>query len=78
MCATPFADADEDGDVDQMDFGAFQGCFGGSGVTVTGFCDCFDRHPAGGGDQDVDMDDLDMFEACASGPGIALNPGCGE
>ncbi len=76
LCATPFADADGDGDVDQMDFGVFQGCFGGAGVTVTGFCDCFDRHPAGEGDQDVDMDDLDMFEACASGPGIALDPNC--
>ena len=74
----PFADADADGDVDQLDFAVFQGCFEGEGVAVSGSCECFDRHPAGGGDQDVDMEDLDLFEACASGPGIALDPTCGQ
>jgi hypothetical protein len=77
-CSVPFADADADGDVDQLDFAVFQGCFEGEGVAVSGSCECFDRHPAGGGDQDVDMEDLDLFEACASGPGIALDPTCGQ
>ena len=78
LCATPFADVDEDGDVDQTDFAVFQGCFSGEGVAVSGICECFNREQAPGGDQDVDMEDLDLFEACASGPGIALNPTCDQ
>jgi hypothetical protein len=76
-CSTPFADADLDGDVDQLDFAAFQACFSGPGpVSLNAVCKCFDRDNSGAGDQDVDMDDLAKFEACASGPGVQLNPAC--
>lgn len=76
-CSTPFADADLDGDVDHFDFAAFQACFGGEGVAVTGVCKCYDRHPVGG-DNDVDAYDWAKFEACASGPGVPLNPACDQ
>jgi hypothetical protein len=76
-CSVPFADADLDGDVDQMDFAAFQACFSGPGpLALSATCKCFDRDNNGAGDQDVDMDDLAKFEACASGPGVALKPTC--
>ncbi|MDM8006822.1 MAG: hypothetical protein QUV05_11830 [Phycisphaerae bacterium] len=76
-CRTPAADADWDGDVDQVDFAAFQACYTGS-VTGEGLspgCACFDRSPAGGNDA-IDQDDYSAFEQCASGPGIPANPGC--
>jgi hypothetical protein len=76
-CSVPFADADLDGDVDQLDFAVFQACFSGPGpLALSATCKCFDRDNNGAGDQDVDMDDLAKFEACASGPGVALKPTC--
>ncbi len=68
-CPTPFADADEDGDVDQSDFAVFQACYTGSPASgsITENCRCFNRH---GGDDDVDELDLQEFEKCATGPGI--------
>ncbi len=78
-CSDPFADADLDGDVDQLDFAIFQACFSGPGpVSLNAVCRCFDRDNSGAGDQDVDTDDLARFEACASGPGVPLNPGCDQ
>jgi hypothetical protein len=71
-CHTPFADADNDGDVDQEDFGVFQRCYTGTGLgpvpSGAGFeyCTCFDRNNAG----DVDQADWSKFEACATGPEI--------
>ncbi len=77
-CALPGADADQDGDVDQEDFGDFQKCMSGSGggLLLPG-CVCFDTHPAAG-DGDVDSDDFDMFLLCASGPGVPAEPDCGD
>lgn len=78
-CPTPFADADEDGDVDQSDFAAFQACYTGSPASgsIPENCRCFNRH---GGDDDVDELDLQEFEKCATGPGISwteeLAPNC--
>jgi len=75
-CPDPFADADGDSDVDQVDFGLWQQCFTGDGGAITeSRCECFDRDRDG----DVDSnDDFDAFQVCAStsGPTIAADPNC--
>jgi len=88
VCHDPFADADGDDDVDQVDFALFQACFTGSnpGGSIPAACECFDRedanadgffNPPDDGNQDVNgTTDLDKFEACATGPGIAADPAC--
>lgn len=69
ICNVPFADLDDDGDVDQTDFGAFQRCYMSSPFDWDN-CHCLDR----AGEHDViDTDDLWAFEACATGPGIAFD-----
>lgn len=76
-CPTPFADADWDGDVDQVDFSFFQACYTGAGsFSLEGLCRCFDREAAGAGDGDIDSDDYGAFEQCASGPGVVADPSC--
>ncbi|MHC4442262.1 MAG: hypothetical protein ACYTA5_06660, partial [Planctomycetota bacterium] len=84
-CNTPFADTDEDGDVDQDDFATFQLCYSGSLPNTYGlnpsYCACFDRgDDAPAGDGDIDASDFDKFKDCASGPNIpvtpASNPSC--
>ncbi len=77
-CRDPFADADGDGDVDQLDSAIVQVCVTGELTPAAAGCICFDRPESGfpHGDNDVDRNDLDAFEACASGPGIAAVPGC--
>ena len=70
-CPLPFADADEDGDVDQQDFGTFQLCFTGDGGTYEDpSCYCFDRN----GDNDIDLYDHSDFEDCATGPDVPFDP----
>ncbi|MBN1513295.1 MAG: hypothetical protein JXB13_14865 [Phycisphaerae bacterium] len=73
-CNTPF-DWDDDGDVDQVDFGKFQKCYTGLAGGILPGCECFNQNPEPpgdpGADNDVDQDDLSMFEDCASGPGVA-------
>lgn len=64
-CPLPFADADNDGDVDQDDFGAFQVCYNGAGAVPTG-CDCFDRNTDG----KVDATDFNAFNNCFTGPNV--------
>ena len=75
-CHNPFADADGDGDVDQVDFGLWQTCFTGDGGAITDSrCECFDRNRDG----DVDgNEDFAAFQACAdtSGPTIPADPDC--
>lgn len=66
-CNLPFADMDNDEDVDQLDFSAFQLCYSGSGIAGIGSCLCLDRD----GDDDIDADDLVEFLPCVSGPSIA-------
>ena len=82
-CNDPAADADADGDVDQVDFSVFQLCYTGPGggpiPSDPVYCRCFDRGAdAPSGDDDIDPFDLDAFEVCASGPGIAANPLCDD
>lgn len=68
-------DFDGDNDVDQTDFGQFQACLTGSGVTQD--------DPACVGarmdiDPDVDQDDFGLFQGCFSGPDIPGDPGCAD
>jgi hypothetical protein len=74
-----WADADNDEDVDQADFGVFQACFGGTGNPYAAepeWCRCFDRIVDGS----VDSDDFAEFTKCATGPSIrwdaSLLPEC--
>ncbi len=67
-CNVPFADADGDTDVDQIDFAALQLCYTGSGGTASSGCECFNRN--GGVDNDVDEEDFAQFEQCATGPNV--------
>ena len=69
-CADPFADADQDGDVDPNDFGVFQRCY--AIVAGLGPCTCFDEDA----DTDVDAADLDAFRLCATRAGVPANPCC--
>ena len=69
------ADFDEDGDVDQIDFGHFQTCLTGAGANQyePGCMNCrLDD------DGDVDQDDLAVFWSCLSGPGVTADPQCGH
>ncbi len=77
---TIFADADDDQDVDQADFGSFQACFSGEGIPAPDGCERFDRPSVGfpRGDNDVDGDDLAEFAACISGPAVPLNAECAD
>ncbi|MHC4442863.1 MAG: hypothetical protein ACYTA5_09730 [Planctomycetota bacterium] len=83
-CYDPFADADNDGDVDQDDFALFQKCYVGDGAgPPTAECKCFDQVGTGLGtppDDDVDDDDFQAFEQCAStsGPNVPHNPACDD
>ncbi len=84
-CHTPSVDADGDGDVDQSDYGVFQGCFTGAGdpegmlSSAPPACVCMDvSGPAGQGDQDVGPLDFDIFTDCLQngGPGVPTDPDC--
>jgi hypothetical protein len=67
---TRYGDHDGDGDVDQEDFGFFQGCMTGSGGVITPGCEEVDLDA----DEDVDVNDFDVFESCMGGPDST--PGC--
>lgn len=71
----PFApcDFDEDGDVDQFDFGRFQACFSGAGVDQL---DPLCRGARLDADEDVDSEDFSLFLQCLSGPGRVADPAC--
>jgi hypothetical protein len=90
LCHRPYADVDDDGDVDQADFSVFQLCFTGPDVTVLPpglpeYCACLDHADDDNNsatpptaDGNIDSFDLSAFEKCASGPGIPANPSCGD
>lgn len=76
-CPTPFADADHDQDVDQLDFGMYQACFTGAGSINAAYeCRCLDRD----NDGDIDAVDFAAFQRCVTGPTIGwteeLTPEC--
>jgi hypothetical protein len=80
-CPDLAADVDEDGDVDQDDFAAFQLCYTGMGNgPVADDCLCFDRPEPGTGKPDGDIDQIDYqaFEDCASGPMVPADPACDD
>jgi hypothetical protein len=81
-CPDPFADTDDDGDVDQDDFAVLQACFTGDlgPFELPEECLCFDRPGPPNGDDDVDQGDLAAFEVCAltSGPGVPADPACDD
>ncbi|MBI4581070.1 MAG: hypothetical protein HY718_15305, partial [Planctomycetes bacterium] len=58
-------DYDNDNDVDQEDFGAFQACLAGQGTPPLPGCQPMDLDD----DQDVDQDDLEILVPCLSAPG---------
>lgn len=67
-CAMPWADSDQDQDVDADDFGRFQACFNPVGITPG--CQCYDRNADGL----VDGQDFLKFQSCATGPNVLLTP----
>jgi hypothetical protein len=69
----PRSDLDDDGDVDQSDFGLFQACLtDGYGSPVASECTLanFDE------DDDVDQVDFAFFQSCHSGPNVPAAPSC--
>jgi hypothetical protein len=71
-CHYPWADADGDGDVDQVDFGIWQSCYTGPGGGILPGCECFDRNNSGS----VDGNDFNEFMNCYTGANVAFNPLC--
>jgi hypothetical protein len=75
-------DADDDGDVDQLDFSVFQACFTGAndpaGIYDCQACRCMNSDNDTPTDTDIDGDDLAAFEQCASGPGVAADVTCDD
>ncbi len=65
-------DADDDGDVDQADFGFLQACLSGSGVAPRLGCEKADFDA----DADVDAIDLQLFSGCLSGSGTPADEDC--
>lgn len=81
QCHAPFADVDNDGDVDQADFAYFQACYtgadGGPIAPEPSYCSCLNVDgPEGTPDTDIDQADQILFDACASGPGVPADPTC--
>ncbi len=70
LCHTPiWADADQDGDVDQRDFGVFQSCYTWEFAPIAPgpeYCRCFDRD----GNDRIDGMDFEAFTSCAIGPTV--------
>ncbi|GMU23097.1 MAG: hypothetical protein AMXMBFR13_31800 [Phycisphaerae bacterium] len=73
-CPLPMlGDFDGDGDIDQSDFGGFQRCLSGPGVSQndpTCWPAKLDQ------DGDVDQGDFGLFQRCISGPNAAADRGC--
>jgi hypothetical protein len=65
-------DEDFDGDVDQEDFGLFQACLSGEGITPRDGCALADLDMDG----DVDQLDVAIFRGYMSGAGVPADPHC--
>jgi len=75
-CPDFWPDRDNDGDVDQTDFGYFQACYSGT-VTLSGLgCSCYDRDD----NDQVDGTDFTAFTNCFTGADVpfvaASYPSC--
>ncbi len=66
-----WADVDQDGDVDQDDFDAFESGTSGPGTPSAGL-DLGDFD----GDGDIDQTDFGIFQRCFTGPGVPADPDC--
>lgn len=66
-------DFDEDGDVDQEDFGHLQTCFSGTGIAQDD-PGCEDARLDN--DDDVDQDDFGILQGCISGANVSAAPSC--
>jgi hypothetical protein len=66
------SDGDDDGDVDQTDFGFLQTCLSGSGVAIRIGCERADFDA----DNDVDGADVQLFIGCMSGAGVQAHEDC--
>lgn len=65
-------DYDHDCDVDVDDFGDFQECASGPGVSLAPSCEDKDFDADG----DVDQSDFALFQRCISGQGVPADPTC--
>lgn len=74
-CATPWADADHDGDVDILDFARLQTCAAAM-IDTSESCLCLDRND----NLQIDGPDLVLFADCAQagGPQVPADPMCGQ
>jgi hypothetical protein len=73
-CPLPIpGDMNQDGDVDQEDFGVFQVCLSGPGVPQP---DAACTGAQLDGDNDVDNDDFGIFQGCFSGPHVPGDASC--
>lgn len=66
-------DLNDDCDVDQEDFGRFQACYSGSGITQSSPA-CFGTRLDN--DEDVDQEDVAIFIRCFTGPGVCGDESC--
>lgn len=82
VCQDPSADIDGDGDVDQVDFGFWQGC-----ITLAGTisddpvrCGCHDVAGGTDGAPDgfIDIADFAPFANCGAGSGVQVDPACDD
>ncbi len=76
-CPDPFADVDEDNDVDGEDFAQFQLLYTGEGGVIDGFDEvarCLDRD----NDNDIDAADYDAFKACRGRANVPANAACDD
>ncbi len=73
-CPDPFADADQDQDVDMADYAAWQRCQTRDlfQYPIDEDCTCFDRNSDGV----INDDDLIRFIDCAVGPAVPADKGC--
>ena len=81
----PVFDVDDDQDVDQTDFGAFQACYTGAGdpggifSSLSLDCQCMDLTGTGGvADNAIGPSDMLIFMRCYTGPAMSalLDPNC--
>jgi hypothetical protein len=73
--STVQADFDEDGDVDNDDFGHFQGCSTGPALVPPADA-CYDADLDR--DFDVDQEDFGIFQVCLTGPDGDIDPSCAD